>query len=140
VRRSYRGLPYQVQVEQMVSGAVERCHSPWLVDVLMLFFLSTLEKLNWNKKVIFRGPSVQRRCHPTESEFLLDLCIESGCDRLLLGRGQQMNLHQKMFRRNEIGLMSQRWEGSKYLPPRDSILDLMARYSTEDINTHLTKQ
>lgn len=137
IRRAYRGLVNTEEMEALVAETLSRVNSPWLTDYLMEMFVVVLERLGFGDKKVVRGSSGHRRRYPNESEYILDMCIEHDCDKVIVGRGQQLAMQQRLFRRNDLSILTQKWEGSKELPPRDSVLDVMARLPIEEIVSQL---
>lgn len=105
--------------------------SPWLTDYLMQAFVMSLRRLGREKEIV-RGDTVERRRHTAESAYELDLCLQHGCTRFIVGRGQEIKA-RALFRSKGVTLVSQDWNGTADLPARDSILDAVARLSAEDI-------
>jgi len=129
----YRGLPHASAAVELVSQLLPPypSPSPWLVDYLMHSFVKTLEWLDWKREIV-RGASVQRQRYVVDSEYLLDLCLQNGCQRLIVGTGSGMK-DQALFRREGVNIISQQWQGSATLRAQDSILDAIARLSAADI-------
>jgi len=130
VRRTYGGLPMASAATELVSQLLPPYASPWLTDYLMHPFVKTLEWLGWEKEIV-RGASVERHRYVVDSEYLLDLCLQNNCKRLIVGTGSEMN--RPLFRREGVNIIRQQWQGSAALPVRDSILDAVARLSAADI-------
>lgn len=134
VARGYAGLKYGDTVHNFVQHCFDGCHSEWLLDWLLLCFINTLELVHWQHKIVHRGDSRQRRRYSNDSEFLLNMCLETEADRLIVGRNQKVNLNQRLFQRNQVELDLQSWYGTKSVNPRDSVLDIVARYGTTEID------
>lgn len=133
VRRSYRGLLYRKTAMQLLQNTIQTPDSPWLTDYLMEGFLGVLQVMGWEKKIVLRGDTLQRRRYGTESEYILDMCGMLDCRNILMGRSQLINSHRALFRRVGVEIIMQRWNESKEFPSRDSILDALARHPVEKI-------
>ena len=131
VRRIYGSLPLASAASALLSQSRPPFTSPWLIDYLMHSFVMTLNWLGWEKEIV-RGPRVRRQRYVVDSEYLLDLCLEYGCQRLMVGAGQEMK-YRTLFRSEGVSVIGQQWRGSAALPVRDSILDAAARLSPADI-------
>ena len=139
VRKGYRGLRRAAEVEQLANTCIGQIESPWLTDYLMTAFLKTIDALGLQRKTIVRGSSEYRHRFPNDSEYFLDTCIEHDCDRLIVGHHQLSRLHQRLFRRNDVELVPQKWDGSKEIPAHDSILDILARLPLDEISSQLNE-
>jgi len=133
VRRIYSGLPMASAATGLVSQMLPPNTSPWLTDYLLHPFVVTLRWLGWEKEIV-RGATEQRRCYPVdaEPEYLLDLCLQKGCDRFIVGADAEAR-YRSLFRHGGVRIISQRWHRAADLPARDSILDPVARFSVSDI-------
>jgi len=131
VRRIYGGLPLASAASELVSQLLPPFTSPWLVDYLMHSFVMTLKWLGWEQEIV-RGPRVQRQRYVVDSEYLLDLCLDNGCQCLIVGTGPELK-YRTLFRREGVSIIGQQWQGSATLPVRDSILDAVARLSPAEI-------
>jgi hypothetical protein len=138
VSRGYMGLSHADMAHNLVKHCFDGCKNEWLIDWLLTSFLRTLDVIGMSNKIVHRGDSRQRRRYSNESEFLLNLCLETEVDRLIVGRTQKINLNQRLFQRNQVELDLQNWYGNKSVNARDSILDIIARYGTSDIPGLLT--
>ena len=138
VRRAYRGLHRTEEVQRLTSEILNKVQGPFLTDYLMHILVGVMAELGWNKKVIVRGSTTHRRRFPSDSEYVLDMCIEYDCDQIFVGRGQQLDMSQRIFRKNAVEIITQKWQGSKEIPGRDSILDTLARLDVDEINSQLT--
>ena len=136
VRRIYDGLPLASAATELVSQLPPPYTSIWLTDYLMHSFLMTLRWLGWEKEII-RGDSLQRNRYATECDYLLDLCLENRCQRCIVGTGPEAKC-RRLFHRAGVSVVPQRWDGSKILRGRDSILDAVARFSAADIQKEIT--
>ena len=74
--------------------------------------------------------SVQRQRYVVESEYLLDLCLQNGCRRLIVGTGSEIN--HKLFGSEGVSTISQQWQGSATLRCVTH-LDAIARLSPVEI-------
>lgn len=133
LRRFYRGLLHADMAQEFVAGILSQASSPWLTDYLMTTFTSLLSIMGWSKKTVIRGCSQRRRRYAQESEYLLDLCIDADCDRLVVGGRQQAAMNQRMFRRNDIQIQCHKWDGTSKISSRDSILDVIARIPISEV-------
>jgi WbqC-like protein family len=136
VRRTYGGLQLAGAACDLVFKSLSDFDSPQLTDYLMHSFVVTLERLGWKRKII-RGSSFERRVCVTDSEYLLKLCVEHNCSRLVIGRSEAAR--DSLFHRAGIRVSRQQWSGSTILPGRDSILDAVARLSAEDIRKNMQR-
>jgi len=91
--------------------------------------------MDWEKEIV-RGATEQRRCYPADSEYWLDLCLQNGCDRFMVGADAEIK-YRSLFHREGVKMISQRWQGSASFPARDSILDAVARFSVSDIRARM---
>jgi hypothetical protein len=128
VSRGYMGLSHADVAHNLVKHCFDGCTSNALIDWLLLSFLRTLELIGMGQKTVHRGDSHQRARYSNDSEFLLNLCLETEVDRLIVGRTQKVNLNQRLFSRNQVELDMQNWYGNSRVNARDSILDIVARY------------
>ena len=135
VQHIYRGLLLASAATALVSQLLPPYTSPWLTDYLMHPFVMTMRWLGWEKEIV-RGDHLQRRRYASDCEYLLDLCLENRCQRLIVGTGPETKCRE-LFCKAGLALVSQRWDGSKDLLGRDSILDAVARFSAADINKSL---
>ena len=131
--RAYTGLNHLDEVQHFTKHCFDGVEGDALVDWLLAAFVATMKMLKWDRKQIFRGDTLQRRRYSNESEFLLNLALESESDRLIVGRTQKVNLNQRLFQRNQVDLELQNWYGNKKINSRDSILDMIARYGAEGV-------
>lgn len=131
VRRTYRSLPMASAATELLSQLLPPYASPWLTDYLMHSFVMTLKWLVWEKEIV-RGASVQRQRYVVDSEYVLDLCLQNRCKRLIVGMGSEIK-NRPLFRKERVNIIHQQWQGSATLPVRDSILDAVARLSAADI-------
>ena len=134
VRSAYKGLPNAPAASELLEKSMSGT-SPWLTDYLMQAFMMTFERLGWEKDIV-RGDTVQRHPYDAESEYELDLCLQNGCERFIVGTGPEIKA-RKLFRSKGVTLVSQDWNGTANLPARDSILDAVARLSAADILARL---
>lgn len=134
VARGYMGLAHADVAHNLVKHCFDGCTSKALIDWLLFSFLRTLDLIGMGNKIIHRGDSHQRNRYSNESEFFLNMCLETEVDRLIVGRTQKVNLNQRLFQRNQVELDMQNWYGTKFLNARDSILDIVARYGTKEID------
>jgi len=137
VRRVYRGLPFASAATELVTKSMSYT-SEWLLDYLMHAFVMTLEQLDWRKKLV-RGSVVERRQFGDAADYLLYLGLKNDCDRVILG-ADQAKKYRGRFSAKSVTVVSQNWEGTPLLSPRDSILDAIARYSVKDILKEMDKQ
>lgn len=137
IRRAYRGLRRTEEVQRFAMETLSRVQGSMLSDYLMPILIGVLRELGWSQKKIVRGSTTHRRRFPSDSEYILDMCIEHDCDKLFVGRGQQLDMSQRIFRKNDVEIVTQKWEGSKEIPARDSILDVLARLDIDEINSQL---
>jgi hypothetical protein len=135
LRRSYRGLKLADDVENFVGTTMSSVQTRWMTDYLLETFLALLKKMGWQDKEVIRGSSALRRRYGNETEYLLDLCIDSACDRVIVGNNQQQAMNQRMFRRNEMALVPHKWEGTPAISARDCILDVLARFPVQEVKT-----
>jgi len=131
VRRIYAGLPLASAASELVAQLPPPYTSPWLTDYLMHAFVMTLNQLGWKKEIV-RGDSRQRKRYANDCDYLLDLCREKRCQRLIVGTGPETRCWE-LFRNAGVRLISQDWVGSGALRGRDSILDAVARLSVAEI-------
>ena len=131
VRRIYCGLPLALTATDLVSQLLPPYASPWLTDYLMHPFVMTLRWLGWEKEIV-RGDSRQRNRYATDCDYLLDLCRENRCQRLIVGTGPETQC-RGLFHKAGVVVVPQHWDGSRTLRGRDSILDAVARLSAADI-------
>jgi WbqC-like protein family len=134
VSRGYMGLAHANVAQNLAKHCFDGCNSQALIDWLLLSFLRTLDLAGFGNKLVHRGDSHQRRRYSNDSEFLLNMCLETEADRLIVGRTQKINLNQRLFQRNQVELDLQNWYGNKFINSRDSILDIVARYGTNEID------
>jgi hypothetical protein len=83
VHRIYARLPLASAADELVSQMLPPYTSPWLTDYLMHPFIMTLQRLGWEKEIV-RGPTEKRQCYVADAKYLLDLCLENECQRLLV--------------------------------------------------------
>jgi WbqC-like protein family len=133
VRRGYTGLKRVQEIEAMLKAALMKVNSPWLVDYLMGMMVATMNHLGLEKKTYVRGSDMHRRRYPNDDEYLLDICLEYDCQKIILGHSQMVQLNQKQFTKNGIQIFTQKWDGSDAVKPMDCILDTMARIPNEEI-------
>jgi len=131
VRRIYCGLPLALAATELVSQLLPPYTSPWLTDYLMHPFAMTLRWLGWEKEVV-RGDSRQRNRYATDCDYLLDLCLENRCQRLIVGTRPETQCRGR-FHKAGVAVVHQHWDGSRILRGRDSILDAVARFSAAEI-------
>ena len=74
-----------------------------------------------------------------DAEYWLDLCLQNGCDRFIVGADAEARC-RSLFRRGGVRIISQHWHGSADLPARDSILDAVARFSVSDIRAKMQSE
>lgn len=134
VRSGYNGLKNAHRAESLARRAFADRTNRLLVNQLMSALNETLECLEWNKKVIVRGSTLQRRRYETESEFVLNLCLEAGVERLYGGKRMFRNLNTKLFMDNQVQLVVQRWNGNSKINAMDCALDMIARYDLSEIS------
>jgi len=134
VKRAYVGLPGADAARSLVRNSFKGVRSDgWLVDYLFNAFLLSLEQIHWKPRDVFRGDSHQRARYKNESEYILNLCLEAEIDRLIVGYRQRHRLGIKLFESNGVRLEVQEWEETQAMQSRDSILDVIARHGTENI-------
>jgi WbqC-like protein family len=131
VRRIHCGLPLALAATELVSQLLPPYTSAWLTDYLMHPFVMTLRWLGWEKEIV-RGDSRQRNRYATDCEYLLNLCLENRCQRLIVGTGPETEC-RGLFHEAGVAVVPQHWDGSGTLRGRDSILDAVARFSAADI-------
>jgi len=137
VRRTYGGLPLAWAATELVSQLPPPYTSPRLTDYLMHPFVRTLRWLGWDKEIV-RGDSLQRNRYAKEKncDYLLDLCLENRCQRLIVGTCRETSC-RRLFHKAGITVVPQHWDGSRTSRGRDSILDAVARFSAAEIRKQL---
>lgn len=133
VRRGYRGLPFAKRAEELARRSFTDAQDDWFVNALMNSMTATLEFMDWGKKDIIRGSTLQRRRYNDESEFVLNLCLEAGVDKLYGGSRMLRELRPRLFKENQVELEVQRWDGTQQINALDSALDLISRYDLSEI-------
>lgn len=135
LRRAYMGLLHADLAQSIAHQGFDAVpqSSDWLVDYLMASLAAVLKELGWGEKEIIRGSTHQMVRYRNESEYVLNLCLEANADMLIIGASDWRRLNWKMFTENGVAARVQEYRGTPQLSSLDSILDVVARHGTSNI-------